>query len=284
MEYAVILGVTVAILIVKAYTMFSLGRFEREVGDLNSEDKAVTEKIDALDATRTQLEREYKDLAAELDKLDNTKNQLVVSIQKFGAEPVAEPTPVSEGAKTSSSAAEGAKDLQAQDTNSETEESAEAPGAEQEEQITEIDEVAASDQDESIRLLVVDDNTELTDLLVSALGKRVLTESATDGLEALHLMLKEGKQYDIVLTDLNMPNIDGWTLINKVPEGTTVIVMSAYLDRPEFEGVTDHPSVFRALTKPFRLGEVKDAIDQLIEKLGGPNARKESTMASDSGD
>ena len=52
------------------------------------------------------------------------------------------------------------------------------------------------------------------------------------------MILKECRKHEAILTDLNMPNVDGTTFLEHVPKETSVIVMSAYLDRPEFEAAS----------------------------------------------
>ena len=69
--------------------------------------------------------------------------------------------------------------------------------------------------------LVVDDSKSILSLMRNVLGiagYNVLT--ASDGNEGLSV-LKSGKHVDIVITDLNMPNMDGITFIweiRKLPE------------------------------------------------------------------
>ena len=61
--------------------------------------------------------------------------------------------------------------------------------------------------------LIVDDSKAILSLMRNVLdvaGYNVIT--ASDGKEGLAL-LKSGKQVDIIITDLNMPNMDGITFI-----------------------------------------------------------------------
>ncbi|MBK36168.1 MAG: hypothetical protein CME26_11660 [Gemmatimonadetes bacterium] len=95
-------------------------------------------------------------------------------------------------------------------------------------------EAQSPEGDERPRVLLVDDNNELRELLTDALGEVYAIDGATDGLEGLHRLMKEARSYDVVMTDLNMPHIDGIAFLDRVPEGIPVIVISAYLDRPEF--------------------------------------------------
>jgi len=250
-----------AVLAVKALTMFSVGRMEKEIHDLNGDDKDVTAKIDELDGTRALLEREHKDIVSDFDRLENQKNQLVMSIQKFGAVPVDQPSRVTP-AETGPVASTHPSDDQIE-TVEDTGGAPEGPTSDPADSL-EVGQPAEQSLAESAegeaRILVVDDNAELRDLLAEAFGKSNLVDRAADGLEALQLILKQKISYDVVVTDLNMPNIDGMTFLENLPEGTKAIVMSAYMDRPEFAPAAEHPRVCRAIAKPFKLGEIKEAV------------------------
>ena len=87
----------------------------------------------------------------------------------------------------------------------------------------------------------------------------------------LNLILKEGRKYEAILTDLNMPNVDGMTFLEHVPEDTSVIVMLAYLGRPEFEAAAEHPRVFRTISKPFKLGTIRYAVAGLVRERVKPS-------------
>jgi len=67
-----------------------------------------------------------------------------------------------------------------------------------------------------MKLLIVDDSTMLRDMLSYALnegGYNDVTE-AIDGIDGLK-KAKETK-YDLVITDVNMPNMDGITLVSEL--------------------------------------------------------------------
>ncbi len=79
-------------------------------------------------------------------------------------------------------------------------------------------------------ILVVDDKDSMRNMLTETLmeeGYRV--DSASDGKRALDLV--RNKSYDLVLTDLKMPNLDGLALLSGIKETdseTSVIMMTAY--------------------------------------------------------
>jgi CheY-like chemotaxis protein len=62
------------------------------------------------------------------------------------------------------------------------------------------------------RVLVVEDDTQLAHLYCTALSIRgMAVQRAADGLAALRMV--EQHQPDLVVLDLMMPKLDGWTLL-----------------------------------------------------------------------
>lgn len=65
------------------------------------------------------------------------------------------------------------------------------------------------------KILVVDDKTSISKLIVQFLSKTFDVESKEDGLQAL-AWLQDGNIPELILTDLQMPNLDGKELISHV--------------------------------------------------------------------
>jgi two-component system response regulator (stage 0 sporulation protein F) len=94
-------------------------------------------------------------------------------------------------------------------------------------------------------------------------------QTATSGEEALQFL--QGYPYDLILVDLKMPGIDGLQLIEAVrqvdPE-TRIILMTAY-GSMEVEEQAERLSVFRYMTKPFYVEDLRQAVH---DALGGGGA------------
>ena len=95
------------------------------------------------------------------------------------------------------------------------------------------------------KILVVDDSSTMRRILKMSLARCGYSniEEAGDGAEGLTMC--QGKQYDLVLTDRNMPNIDGLQLINslrRLPAYAAVPIVMVTT-----EGAKD--DVIEALTK-----------------------------------
>jgi CheY-like chemotaxis protein len=119
-------------------------------------------------------------------------------------------------------------------------------------------------------ILVVDDEDNLRDVLVEVLrrdGHEV--DSAVDGAEGLRRV--EERRYDLVVTDLRMPGLEGPALYRalraRYPEQPPrVIFMSANTGIDEyatFLAETGEP----ALEKPFNLADMRQVVMQVLSQV-----------------
>ena len=118
-------------------------------------------------------------------------------------------------------------------------------------------------------LLVEDykDSREMIRLLLEDLNYRVL--EARNGKEALDIASTETP--DLVLTDFNLPDIDGTTLIKRLRKlGDKIsripIVMLTAHDRGEIYEMAMAAGCTAFLTKPTNFGVLEETIDTLLEE------------------
>jgi DNA-binding NtrC family response regulator len=110
------------------------------------------------------------------------------------------------------------------------------------------------------RILVVDDDDSVRSILAEALedqGFRVST--AADGRRAWELVRQTPFAYDLVLTDMMMPGMDGIELLSKIRGDSPwikVIVMTA-LDNPDLKVKAELLGAFTVLSKPFGVEQVQ---------------------------
>lgn len=107
------------------------------------------------------------------------------------------------------------------------------------------------------RILIVDDDPDIHQLLAAALqAPDRLIDSATDGLEGLARV--QAAPYDLVITDVTMPGLDGLELlqrIRKIRPDTRVIVMTV-ASTPEDIIRALREQAFTYLSKPFTIPAV----------------------------
>lgn len=122
--------------------------------------------------------------------------------------------------------------------------------------------------DENFRILIVDDNRELRDILEEYLkGKDSQVESACNGKEALE---KHGKDpFDLIVTDLNMPELTGMELIRTIKkdnDDTEFIIITGYASMDTaVEAVKI--GAFDYIVKPFRMEELQVVVKNVRDKI-----------------
>jgi DNA-binding NtrC family response regulator len=120
--------------------------------------------------------------------------------------------------------------------------------------------------DQSLKLLIIDDDEYvLADLCYFLIDKKYDVISATNGLEGLKLIENDQRGFDLIITDIVMPQISGIGLIamikTKFPN-IPVIAITGWGEYPEAFAVESQAD--KVLSKPFELSELDKAINELI--------------------
>ncbi len=120
----------------------------------------------------------------------------------------------------------------------------------------------------SLKLLIIDDNQELLAALYQFLSeKKYDVVSASDGLDGLKLIEAEKQGFDLIITDIVMPNISGLAIISIVKKkypGIPVIAITGWGEHPETLAVEAQADL--VLEKPFDLNELDDLIKDLLSR------------------
>lgn len=117
------------------------------------------------------------------------------------------------------------------------------------------------------RLLVVDDNPMMRTVMRAALeraGHEVVL--AENGVRALEI---GGGPFDLVVTDIEMPHMDGIDLVETIRERSPtakILVISGRVSGPTLKGMTSEKSLAAtaALEKPFTADRLVSKVDEIL--------------------
>ena len=122
-----------------------------------------------------------------------------------------------------------------------------------------------------LRVLLVDDDEGTRVLLSKMLEKEYDVATAIDGTGALDALRRAGASYNLMISDLNMPGMDGLALIREVkeirPEMPIIIITGYSTEKSAIDAVNLRVAGY--LTKPLRDNQVLEAA---ARALGAPAA------------
>lgn len=118
------------------------------------------------------------------------------------------------------------------------------------------------------RILVVDDETDITAVLADILSEQGHeVETAGDGKEAWSRF--QAETFDLVVTDLKMPEMGGLELLRRIQEAgrsTLVIIMTGFATvETAIEALKI--GAFDYILKPFKVGELLQIVERAFERL-----------------
>ena len=120
------------------------------------------------------------------------------------------------------------------------------------------------------KILVVDDEADLEVLIKQKFRKKIRENVyefifAMNGIQAL-LQLEEHQDVDLVLSDINMPEMDGLTLLSRLSEKHSLlksVIVSAYGDMENIRAAMNL-GAFDFVTKPVNFQDLEVTIDKTI--------------------
>jgi len=126
----------------------------------------------------------------------------------------------------------------------------------------------------SIRILVVDDSSTMRRIISKALIELGVNADqitqAVDGLDALGKM-KTANKFDLILTDWNMPKMDGLSLVNNlrlIPKSKKTPIVMITTEGSKKEVIEALKSgVNNYLVKPFTLDTLKIKLLPILNKV-----------------
>lgn len=129
-------------------------------------------------------------------------------------------------------------------------------------------------------ILIVDDNREIADIIARyAEDEGFATDIASDGKRALALL--KVHDYSMVLLDVMMPHMDGFTVCRKIRETSMVPIIMVTARGEDYErimgleiGADDY------IVKPFVPGELMARIKAILRRVGHAPGAGESDNAN----
>ena len=127
--------------------------------------------------------------------------------------------------------------------------------------------------DRPCKILVVDDEPDLEPLMLQRMRRNIRRGQytfvfASDGLEALDRLREDG-DIDLVLSDINMPRMDGLSLLQQIPDvdpNVRCVIISAYGDMQNIRTAMNR-GAFDFVTKPVDFDDLKITIDRTMRNL-----------------
>ena len=113
------------------------------------------------------------------------------------------------------------------------------------------------------RVLIADDEASMRALVARAIamdGHETVT--AQDGAEALEILTREDGAFDLLLTDIQMPIMDGIALALSAARdfpGLTILLMTGFADQRE-RASNLNALVHDVITKPFSVADIRTAV------------------------
>ena len=126
---------------------------------------------------------------------------------------------------------------------------------------------------DTYKILVVDDEPDLEPLILQRMRRQIRSNEyefvfAQDGLDALE-KLNADPTIDMVLSDINMPKMDGLTLLQQLPDvdpNLRAVIVSAYGDMDNIRTAMNR-GAFDFVTKPIDFDDLKITISRTLEHL-----------------
>lgn len=117
-------------------------------------------------------------------------------------------------------------------------------------------------------ILIIEDSSTMRSMIaaiIEEMGGFITTEAAS-GFEALKML--PTKKFDLIITDINMPDINGLEIVNFVKTHTNyksiplIIVTTERAEEDRKRGLALGASEY--LTKPFKVDELQKVVKKVI--------------------
>ncbi len=129
-----------------------------------------------------------------------------------------------------------------------------------------IETISSQEKSEKLKILVIEDNHDMSHFITSFLHDEYIVLNAYDGLEGVKL--SEQEVPDLIISDVMMPKLDGYQTTQKIRQNpiTNHIPIILLTSRQDLESKLKgwHHQIDEYLTKPFNEEELKVRIKNLL--------------------
>ena len=123
------------------------------------------------------------------------------------------------------------------------------------------------------KILMVDDEPDLEPLVLQRMRRKIKSGEycfvfANNGVDALDLLQKD-QDIDVVISDINMPHMDGLTLLEQIPRvdpSIRAVILSAYGDMDNIRTAMRR-GAFDFITKPIDFDDLQQTIERTRHHL-----------------
>ena len=124
---------------------------------------------------------------------------------------------------------------------------------------------------EDITVLIVDDEARMRKLIKDFLNnKNYKTLEASDGEEAINVFQKNKNKINLILLDVMMPKIDGWTVLREIREESNVpVIMLTARGEEQDELFGFELGVDEYISKPFSPKILVARIEAILKRCNG---------------
>lgn len=122
------------------------------------------------------------------------------------------------------------------------------------------------------RILIADDEESMRMLVARAIGMdghSIVT--AQDGAEALEILTREDGRFDLLLSDIQMPVMDGIALALSAARDfpqVTILLMTGFADQRE-RASNLNAIAHDVITKPFSVADIRAAVADALKARKG---------------
>lgn len=119
------------------------------------------------------------------------------------------------------------------------------------------------------KILLVDDDHDVLNVLTHRLGESYEVHRADDGMDAIRKLESDGP-FAVVVSDWRMPGVDGIQLFTEMMEQapeTARIMMTGHSNRHLAVDAVNQGYIFRFLSKPYSKDELLDSVEAGVEQF-----------------